>query len=154
FSGGFISDVPQTRNNARSSCIHKAPNDRHDAFTFDLFAERRSASAEHHEISSQFQVIDIVSREKSILWVALLINQRQHYARQLRVFAFDQCVCCKMPYPVAPDLGARRSRPIRLEVKGRKSAIVGQVKYCLCFLPCESQSLQAAASLTDRPDNL
>src|SRR5262249_55770611 len=140
-------DVPQARDDPWSAGIHEPSDDRDNAFTFDLFAERSPAGAQHDEIGPEFQVVYVMGRKKSILRMALLVDERQHYARQLRVLAVDQGVGGKMHDPVPRKLWTRRSSPVRLEIECCKAAVVWQTKYCFGFLPGERKPLQCPSRL-------
>ena len=58
----------------------------------NLFAECRLAGAQHHQVGAEFQIVDFVKAQKTILRLARFIHQREHDAGQLRMFAVEQAM--------------------------------------------------------------
>ena len=52
--------LPETRDYARRARVHESARQPDEAFAPDLFAERRLAGTQHHEISREFQIVEII----------------------------------------------------------------------------------------------
>ena len=117
-SRGPIVDLPQTRNHARRTGVHEPASQSDEPFAANFFSERRLTCAQHDEIRRQFQVIQIVESQKSILRLTFLIDERQHDSRQLRMTVVDDAVRCEVDHAILAQLAARGEFPVCCEVDG------------------------------------
>ena len=71
---GAIVDAPKTRHHARRTRVHEAACQSHQSFAFNLFTEGSLARAQHHQVSVEFQIVDVVKTQKTILRPSLFVD--------------------------------------------------------------------------------
>ena len=146
-SRGPIVDLPETRNHARRTGVHEPARQSDESFAANLFSERRLTCAQHDEIRRQFQVIQIVESQKSILRLTFFIDERQNDSRKLGMIVIDDAMRCEVDHAILAQLSARGEFPACCEVDGFEFSITScQSRDRVSFLATETQPSQTIQS--------
>src|SRR5262245_19800968 len=109
--------IPKTRDHARRAGVHKPSRQPYQPLAFDLFTQPGLAGAQHHQLRREFQIIDVLQPEESVLLMSLFVDQRQYYTRQLRMDVVEQSVGGEMYNAIFAQFRPQRDRPTRLEIQ-------------------------------------
>ena len=122
---GTVVNLPQTGNHALGSRIHEAARQTNQTLATDFLAETGLTRAEYDQISGQFQVVNLMQPEETVLRFALTVHQREHDTRQLRMSAVQQTMRGQVQNAVLTEFRADQGRAAGIEVQGYSTLRLG-----------------------------
>src|SRR5262245_64331721 len=109
------------------------------------------AGAQRHQLRREFQVIDVLQPEIPVLWPSRFVEQREYYARQLRMDVIEQSVGGEMYNAIFAQLRPQRGRSTRLKIQRlHPLTLRNESQYC-CSLTSRAQQSPEGAFTADQP---
>src|SRR5262249_55895176 len=106
------------------------------------------ASAQDHQLRRQIEIEDLARAKEAVLLGALLVEQRQDNAAQLRMSRVQESVSGEMNVAVVGQFIAGRGSLVGGEIQGAEPLICGREReYRLSLLSSEGEPLQSAADI-------
>src|SRR6185295_19855254 len=78
--------------------MHESTRETNNTFTFHLFADSRLACTQDNHLNGEVHVVNVIQFQKSILELALLVNEGKHEARQIRVIVVENAMRCEVDH--------------------------------------------------------